>query len=179
MKNRSWSTYVVATLLLFFVSSANADEWTPASSRADKPQTAAISDDCAAYGQLIGSVSGPGDTNGQFGNYTAGDSFEFIATGSGTGTWRIVGDPDGVQTLASGGTFPGTLTYTVPVGTTLTGAGFYVDSYTGPGDTIFGTCGDGIPTVQVPVPATSFWSLLVLVMLLGLVGFVAFRRMRV
>ncbi len=179
MMEWKWSTYSVIALLLFFASSASADNWTNASSNTGSPQVAAISDACSAYGQLAGSVTGPGDTNGQFGSFTAGDSFEFTATGGGTGTWRIVGDPGGVQTLASGGTFPGTLTYVVPDGVTLTGAGFFVDTYTGPGDTIIGTCGEGIPSVQTPVPTLSFWSLLLMVTLLGLVGIAAFKRKQV
>ena len=104
---------------------------------------------CANYG-VSGIVTRPGDTGGDYGTPAAGDRFTFVATGNGTGTWRIVDDPSGVRTLTPGGVFPGSLTYTVPAGGMVTGVGFFVDTYAGNGDTITGSCTDSlIPALYV------------------------------
>lgn len=131
------------------------------------------SDFCANY-NISGQATAPGDTSGTFGTMGAGDAFTFTATGNGTGTWRIVADPNGITTYTPGGTFPGTLTYEVTAGA-VPGIGFYVDSYTGAGDTISGSCGDA---VSAPIPSLSFWSRILVVVLIGLIGFAAFQRKR-
>jgi hypothetical protein len=132
------------------------------------------SDFCNSY-NISGPVSGPGSTNGTFGDVLAGDTFTFNATGNGTGTWRIVGDGGGIITYTSGGTFPGTLSYTFPADETGIGIGFYVDTYTGNGDTISSFCGDG---EAVGVPTMTSWSQILMVALLGLLGLAAFRYAR-
>ena len=95
---------------------------------------------CASYAPFSWTVTRQGDTAGRYGTAVPGDKFTFAATGNGTGTWRIVNDESGTSTLAAGGVFPGSLTYTVPVGGTVTGMGFFVDTYAGSGDTISGSC---------------------------------------
>lgn len=182
MNYRSWSVSACVTFVLLFASIASAEEWqrsAPSNAPDNPTAVVVVSDSCANYGILEGSVTGPGSTSGQFGIFTAPDSFIFTATGSGTGTWRIVGDPGGAQTLAAGGTFPGELAYSVPEGETIEGVGFYVDTYTGEVDTITGVCVGGAPAVMpanIPVPSLSLWSKMLMVMLLGLVGFAVFRR---
>lgn len=176
MKASSWSVASLVAMLLLFTSAVNADEWGPGGSDSNDPISRPLASAFCAEYNISGQVSGPGDTNGNFGDMEEGDTFTFIATGNGTGTWRIVADPDGSQTFASGGAFPGTLTYVVPAGgLTGLGLGFYVDSYTGPGDTISGTCGDA---ESAPVPSLSFWSRILVVFIIGLIGFAAFQRKR-
>jgi len=161
-------------LLLASTLSAGPDAWSQTSTSSVRAPEY-FSTFCESYGILSGSVNAPGATNGRYGTPSPGERFTFTATGVGTGTWRIVGDSAGAQTLASGGTFPGTLTFTVPPSLPVTGVGFYVDTYTGNGDTISGTCQE---TSSVDVPALSGWSQLALVLLLGSLGFVAFRLRR-
>jgi len=129
---------------------------------------------CNSY-NISGTIEGPGSTSGNFGDVLAGDTFRFTTTGNGTGTWRIVGDPEGGITYISGGTFPGTLSYTFPADETGIGIGFYVDTYTGNGDTISGTCGDGEAS---GIPAMASWSQILMIALLGLFGLAAFRYAR-
>ena len=95
-----------------------------------------------------------------------------MATGTGTGTWRIVADAGGVTTLTAGGVFPGGLTYVVPASPIPPGVGFFVDTYVGNGDTITGTCTGPANSI----PTLSEWAQIVLVMLLGMFGFAAYRR---
>jgi len=177
MNIRPWSVYGCVAFLFLFISSANAAGWVQYSQRTAKSgsgessKVEAVSQYCIDY-SISGSVVAAGDTNGTYGPFTDEDSFTFTATGNGTGTWRIVGDPSGVQTLASGGTFPGTLTFQVPLGQTQDGVGFYVDSYTGEGDTISGTCNG----VSRAIPTLSNWSKVLMLVLLGSIGFAVFRR---
>ena len=174
---RSWSVTGFVALLLLFTSAVNAGEWGLAESEPGDPKSTILASAfCESY-NISGSATVPGDTNGTFGTMEAGDTFTFTATGNGTGTWRIVGDPSGNPTYTPGGTFPGTLIYVVPAsGQIATGMGFYVDSHTGTGDTISGTCGGA---ASAPVPSLSFWSRILVVVLIGLIGFAAFRRKRV
>jgi len=176
MKSHPWSvTGFVATLLLF-TSAVNAAEWGLAESEPGDPKSTILASAfCESY-NISGPATVPGDTSGTFGAMEAGDTFTFTATGNGTGTWRIVGSPSGDPTYTAGGTFPGTLTYVVPAGgLTTDGMGYYVDSYTGTGDTISGSCGDA---ASAPVPSLSFWSRILVVVFIGLFGFAAFQRKR-
>jgi hypothetical protein len=179
MKLQSWLSTGFAAVLLLFMSAANAAEWgqqgvhrIEQSGQTPSKSKLMASNFCSSY-NIGGEVTGPDDTSGSFGDVTAGDTFTFTATGGGTGTWRIVGDPGGSITYASGGVFPGTLTYQVTADALDVGVGFYVDTYSGEGSTISGTCGDG-PTVAVP--SMSSWSLILMVFLLGMVGFSLYRR---
>lgn len=179
MKLQSWLTTGFSAVLLLFVSAANAAEWgqqgvhrVEQSGQTPSKSKLMASDFCNSY-SISGEVTGPGDTSGNYGDVTAGDTFTFTATGGGTGTWRIVGDPGGSITYASGGVFPGTLTYQVTADALDVGVGYYVDTYTGESSTISSTCGDG-PTVGVP--SMSSWSLILMVFLLGVVGFSLYRR---
>ena len=181
MKLLSMSVTGLAALLFLFTSAVSAGEWGQEVQRPEKfepidsKNKVMASAFCTSY-SISGTVSAPGDTNGSFGTMEAGDTFTFTATGNGTGTWRIVGDPSGAPTYTSGGTFPGTLTYEVPAGgLTTDGMGFYVDSYTGAGDTISGSCGNA---ASAPIPSLSFWSRILVVVLIGLIGFAAFQRKR-
>lgn len=176
MKLLSCSVAGFVAMLLLFTSEVSAGEWGLADSGSNNPKSTILASAFCANYNISGPVSGPGDIGGSDGAMEAGDTFTFTATGNGTGTWRIVGDPSGIVTYTPGGTFPGTLTYEVPAGgQTAAGIGFYVDSYTGAGDTISASCGDA---VSAPVPSLSFWSRILVVMLIGLVGFAAFRRKR-
>jgi len=152
MKLRPWSvTGVVATLLLF-TSAVNAADWGPAESEPGDPKSTILASAFCENYNISGPATAPGDTSGNFGAMEAGDTFTFTATGNGTGTWRIVGSPEGNPTYTAGGTFPGTLTYVVPAGGLMTdGMGYYVDSYTGTGDTISGSCGGAAMVSPVPV----------------------------
>ena len=146
---RSWSVTGFVALLLLFTSAVNAADWGLTESEpGDSKSTILASEFCENY-NVSGPVTTPGSTNGSFGAMEAGDTFTFTATGNGTGTWRIVGDPSGDPTYTAGGVFPGTLTYVVPAGGQIAdGMGFYVDSYTGEGDTISGSCG-GVASAPV------------------------------
>ena len=186
MKLLSMSVTGLAALLFLFTSAVSAGEWGQEVQRPerfepiDSKSKVKASVYCANY-NISGQATAPGDTSGDFGTMEAGDTFTFTATGNGTGTWRIVGDPSGVPTYTPGGTFPGTLTYVVPAGgQTADGMGFYVDSYTGAGDTISGSCGDAVSALvpSAPVPSLSFWSRILVVVLIGLIGFAAFQRKR-
>ena len=181
MNKRLWAKTVVIALLSLSVSYVNAAGWdqqgvqkTEKSGLTNPDNKLMASDFCNSY-NVSGAVSGPGSTNGNFGDVLAGDTFTFTATGNGTGTWRIVGDPEGTITYASGGVFPRTLTYTFPADETGVGIGFYVDTYTGDGDTISGVCGDGEAT---GVPTMTSWSQILMIALLGLFGLAAFRYAR-
>ena len=172
MKLYPWSVTGFVTTFLLFTSAVSASEW---GEPGDSNSTILASDFCANY-NISGPATSPGSTSGDFGTMEAGDTFTFTATGNGTGTWRIVGGPDGNPTFASGGTFPGTLTYEVPPSGPVTdGMGFFVDTYTGEGDTISGSSGDD---VSAPVPSLSSWSRILAVVLIGLFGFAAFQRRR-
>lgn len=177
MSLRSWTVAATTMLLFLLASSANAAGWGQSLRQVEKAGStnkiqAVISNDCANY-YVTGNVTAPGNTNGDYGTWNPGDTFTFTATGNGTGSWRIVGDPSGSITYVSGGTFPGTLSLVVPGGGIGDGVGFYVDSYTGEGDTITGTCG---MAQAAPIPASSQWNRILLILLLGLVGLAAFRR---
>lgn len=176
MKLHPWSvTGFVATLLLF-TSTVNAAEWGLAESEPGDPKSTILASEFCENYNISGPATVPGDTSGNFGTMEPGDTFTFTATGNGTGTWRIVGDSDGDPTYTSGGTFPGTLTYVVPAsGQMAAGIGYYVDSYTGTGDTISGSCGDA---ASAPIPSLSFWSRILVVVFIGLFGFAAFQRKR-
>ena len=181
MKLHPWSVTGFFATLLLFTSAVNAGEWGLAQSEPDNPiSIISASAFCENY-NLTGGATGPGDTSGDFGTMEPGDTFTFTATGNGTGTWRIVGDSSGDPTYTPGGTFPGTLTYEVPAsGQVAAGIGFYVDSYTGAGDTISGSCGDSASALSpsAPIPSLSFWSRILVVVLIGLFGFAAFQRKR-
>jgi hypothetical protein len=168
---------VLATFAVLLAPAIGADTsgdgWTPVSGAIGN-SIEASSAFCRGYAPFSGIVIGPGSTNGKTGGSAPGEKFTLTATGVGIGTWRIVSDPTGATTLASGGVFPGTLTYTVPASPIPAGVGFYVDTYVGNGDTISGFCETNPPEI----PALSGWSQLALVMLLGSLGFVAFRLRR-
>ena len=176
MKIRTLSITGLTTLLLLTTTGLHADGWGQGIQKSGKAgsadnKTEAVSESCSNY-FISGQVTESGNTSGNFGSFTAGDTFTFIATGNGTGTWRVVGDPGGIITYASGGAFPGTLVYTIPAGQSADGMGFYVDSYTGEGDTITGSCGE--PSRSVPTLA--FWTRMLLVLSLGLAAIAVFRR---
>ena len=172
MRRNSLTVCGVIVLLLIVSSPLGADEWLQGGPKTN--QSATVSDACANYAPFSGPVSGPGSTLGRIDTFTAGDYFVFTATGNGTGSWRIVGEPSGTTTLASGGTFPGTLVYEYEEGVSTLGVGYFVDTYTGPDDTIFGECGFAPPNV----PTLSEWSLVLMAALLGFVGVAVFRRRR-
>ena len=183
MKLLSVSVTGLVALLFLFTSAVSAGEWGQEVQRLEKSgpidtkSKVMASEFCANY-NISGPATVPGDTSGSFGAMEAGDTFTFTATGNGTGTWRIVGEPDGTPTYTPGGTFPGTLTYVVPAGGQLPGGmGYYVDSYTGAGDTISGSCGDAL-VPSAPVPSLSFWSRILGVGLIGVIGFAALQRKR-
>ncbi len=186
MKLLSMSVTSLVALLFLFSSAVSAGEWGQEVQRPEKfepidsKSKVMASTFCTTY-SISGPVTAPGDTSGDFGAMEAGDTFTFTATGNGTGTWRIVGNPEGDLTYTPGGTFPGTLTYEVPAGgLTDGGMGYYVDSYTGTGDTISGSCGDAVSALvpSAPIPSLSFWSRILVVVLIGLIGFAAFQRKR-
>lgn len=169
--------FTAALMAFGFASNSQAvDSWSGSDRNGAKAGTSLESSDfCQSY-FISGSVTGPGSTNGSFGDTEPGDHFVFNATGNGTGSWRIVGDPEGSVTFASGGTFPGTLTFTVQeLGFLAPGVGFYVDDYTGDGDEIQGYCGD-IPN---PVPTASTWALWLLVLAVGMFGSYYTRRLKI
>ena len=109
-----------------------------------------------------------GNTSGEGGSFAAGESLTMTATlGTATGgTFRIVGDPGGVNTLAGPSSIPGTLTFVssgaLP-GSSI-GVGYFIDNaFGGTVDiTVRSFC------VPVPVPATSITTLPLLALLLGL-----------
>lgn len=178
MSIRSKSVCGLFAMSFLLMSSANATGWgqnpqrLAQSGTTSPPSKVMASQPCTSY-SINDNIDSAGDTWGFVQGFTGGDFFTFTATGNGTGTWRIVGDGGGAQTLASGGTFPGTLTFEVPTGQVQPGVGYYVDSYSGTGDTITASCGS---SPHIPIPTQSTWSLLLMVMLLGLIGFAAFRR---
>lgn len=178
MKKLTLSIAGLTTLLLLSTANLHAGGWGQGIQKSGKAgsadnKTEAVSGSCSNY-FISGQVTQANDTNGSYGSFAVGDTFTFIATGNGTGTWRVVGDPEGSITYASGGAFPGTLIYTIPAGQSADGIGmgFYVDSYTGEGDTITGSCGE--PSRSVP--ALGFWTRMLLVLSLGLAALAVFRR---
>lgn len=181
MKVRAWSKPGLLVLLLSFASAVGAGGWGQSqqglekSGSPDSKSKVMVSEFCSSY-VTSGDFNVAGATNGNYGTADAGDTFTFTATGNGTGSWRIVGDSTGDPTYVSGGTFPGTLTYVVPAGgLTAAGIGFYVDAYEGPGDSITGSCAGGPADA---VPSLSFWGQVLVFVLIGSFGLVAFRRKR-
>ena len=167
---RRWSIAILTAVPLLVASTVGAtapdNGWTR--------QFLKVSAFCANYAPFSGNVTGPGSTGGKLGAAAPGDTFMLVASGPGTGTWRIVADPAGATTLTPGGVFPGTLFYVVPAGGSTTGVGFFVDTYAGNGTTITGSCqgpANGIPTL-------SAWAQMALAMLLGIFGFAAYRLRR-
>jgi hypothetical protein len=120
-----------------------------------------------------------GNTNGDFGTLAAGESVTMTATlGTATGgTFRIVGDPSGTNTLAGPSGIPGSLTFTSN-GTlpgTSVGVGYFIDSAVG------GTVNISVTSVcggSANIPTTSQSNLLVLAALLAICGAAVLIRRR-
>lgn len=135
---------------------------------------------CATYA-LTAAVKGTdGRTNVQV---AVGDTFSFtMAPVTATSaSWRIVNDNTGspASTLVSGGTLPGTLTYTVTANSTIN-IGYYLDTLNPVDGTasIAASCRSGGATAQnaKAVPSLSEWGLLLTSAALALGTFVALRR---
>jgi len=140
------------------------------------PSSTAESSVCAQFSVLSGDyTAAPGSTNGYYGTPQPGEQFKMTFSGTGSGSFRIVGDPAGAVTLSGPAAAPGTLTYTAgssPV-PGAPGIGFYFDS------------GEGSLTLQAscrspshPAPALGARGLAVLGGLLALVGATFVRRAR-
>jgi hypothetical protein len=140
------------------------------------PSQTAASDVCLNFSTLSGDYEvGAGATNGTYGTPLPGERFTVSFSGSGTGSFRVVGDPGGTVTLSGPATAPGTLTY-IAGGSPVSGAvgvGFYFDS------------GSGTLTLQAsclgtmhPAPALGTRGFAVLSALLALAGAVSVRRSR-
>jgi len=140
------------------------------------PSQTAASDVCLNFSTLSGDYEvGAGATNGTYGTPLPGERFTVSFSGSGTGSFRVVGDPSGTVTLAGPANAPGTLTY-IAGGSAMSGAvgvGFYFDS------------GSGTLTLQAscsgtthPAPALGTRALTLLGALLALAGAVSVRRSR-
>ena len=158
-------------MVLALLSVVNAAEWEQQDRHLEQDEHGGHDVECRSYG-FEGFVLEAGDTEGAFFIAKAGERFIFTATGNGDGSWRIVGDPFGDLTYVDGGTFPGTLEYIVPEGGYAgPGIGFYVDAYTGTGDTISGTCVADLH----PVPLLPSWALWMLAGIAGL-GLMRLRK---
>jgi hypothetical protein len=140
------------------------------------PSLAATSGVCASFSTLSGDYAvGPGATNGVYGTPDPGEKFTVTFSGSGSGSFRIVGDPGGTVTLSGPANAPGTLTYIVggsPTG--APGVGFYFDSGSG-SLTLQASCLS--PTTR-PAPALGARALALLGALLALAGIGFARRSR-
>jgi hypothetical protein len=118
------------------------------------------------------------DTNGRIGTLAAGESVTMTATlGTASGgTFRIVGDPGGVNTLAGPSSIPGTLTFvsTGALPGSSIGVGYFIDTATG------GTVNINVRSscTAVQVPTTSSGALVLLVTLLSLSAAVALALRR-
>lgn len=141
------------------------------------PSATSASTPCTEISSISGDYDlGEGNyTNGIFGTPQAGERFRFTFSGAGSGSFRIVGDPGGVVTLAGPTAAPGTLVYTA--GTTFpsnaVGVGFFFDS------------GQGIVTLSAsclanarPAPALGAPALALLGGLIALAGACLARRRR-
>ena len=168
------TTIAAATLGLTFVSmtqAATGGTWRSG------PTPAAFGD-CGVLNAILaaGDIEGVGGTNGQFGSFSHGDVITVTVglAGASSASFRIVGDPSGLVTLAGPSTVPGTLTYTVtgslPSGSG--GIGYYIDSVNGQAVTVGGSCRDAPRTV----PAWTAGVGLGVSMALGLIGLAAWRR---
>ena len=132
---------------------------------------------CAQFSILSGDyTAAAGSTNGYYGTAQPGEQFTMTFSGTGTGSFRIVGNPAGTITLSGPGPAPGTLTYTEGSSPApgAQGIGFYFDS------------GEGSLTLQAscrspithPAPALGARGLALLAGLLVLVGVSFARRVR-
>lgn len=130
-------------------------------------------DVCARLPGLSASGLGVGHTNGDVGTLGAGESVTMTASlgTAASGSFRIVGDPGGVNTLAGPSAIPGTLTFTsngtLP-GTSI-GVGYFIDAANG------GTVNIAVTSscVLQPVPTTSTNTLLIIAACLALGGVTA------
>lgn len=116
-------------------------------------------------------------TNGNFGTLNAGAVVTMTTTlgTATTGTFRIVGDPGGVVTLAGPATIPSTLTYvgtgTLPAGSV--GVGYYIDTSNGTVN-ITASCAYS----SEPVPTLSTYALFATMLLLATFAVWRLRRVR-
>lgn len=121
---------------------------------------------CGQMSAISGAAAGAGATNGITGIFLPGDSVTIAATlGTATAaTFRIVGEPAGVVTLAGPAAVPGTLSYTVtgPLLPPAIGIGYYIDTANGTVN-ITASC----VNVPIQVPTTSNWALAVIALLLA------------
>ncbi len=140
------------------------------------PALTAASSACSSFSGLSGDYTiDAGSTNGEYGAPQPGEKFTLTFSGSGSGSFRVVGDPGGTVTLAGPAGAPGTLTYTAgssPAPGTV-GVGFFFDS------------GSGALTLQAscvspshPAPALGARGLALLCALLALGGAAFVRRAR-
>jgi hypothetical protein len=173
MQKRSALVSSAAILAAVTCSTALAADWVHP---ARAPSQAAASDVCVAFSNLSGDYTvSPGSTGGDYGAPQAGERFTVTFSGSGSGSFRMVGDPGGTVTLSGPTNAPGTLTY-IAGGSPVSGAvgvGFYFDS------------GSGSLTLQAsctftthPAPALGARGLALLGALLALAGMATSRRSR-
>jgi hypothetical protein len=141
------------------------DPWSRAGARASAPPSGDV---CSQLPGLSATGLLAGDTNGDFGTLAAGESVTMTATlgTAGSGSFRIVGDPGGVDTLAGPASIPGTLTFVsngaLPGGSV--GVGYFIDTAAG------GTVDIAVKSSCVPaqVPATSVSTLALIAALITL-----------
>lgn len=136
------------------------------------------SDVCLQLPALSANGLDTGDTNGDFGRLAAGESVTMTATlgTAASGTFRIVGDPVGTNTLAGPSGIPGTLTFT-STGTlpgTSVGVGWFIDAANGGTVNIAVSSSCIIPTI----PTTSTSTLLIMAVCLALGGLIVLSRRR-
>lgn len=145
-------------------------------------QPAAVSDCPVLNAQLVSSSSQPANSSnlGRSGTFTVGDRITVTATlpaGTTAAAFRIVGDPNGVVTLAGPANAPATLVYNVtgPLPAGSVGIGVFIDAVTGQSVTIQGSCVN-IPSI---IPAWSFLGAATTGGAVALIGLMAaFRRSR-
>jgi len=170
MKQRIAAISTATLLAAVTCSTAFSAEWL----RRAAPSAGAESSICANFSSISGDIEvTPGKTYGYYGTPQPGEKFTFSFSGSGTGSFRIVGDPAGSVTLAGPATAPGSLSYTAsnPLPSGTVGVGFYFDSGSG-SLSVQASCTS--PSTR-PAPAIGARGLVLLGALLALAG-IAFSR---
>ena len=117
-------------------------------------------------------------TNGRVGTFAAGESVTMTATlGTASGgTFRIVGDRGGVNTLAGPWSIPGTLTFvsTGALPGSSIGVGYFIDTATG--GAVNSNIRSSCAAAQVPTTSSSALVLLVTLLTLSAAVALALRR---
>ncbi len=146
----------------------------------NSPKAPGPPDVCLLLPALSAAGRVTGNTNGDFGTLGAGQSVTMSATlGTATsGTFRIVGDPGGVNTLAGPSGIPGTLTFTSngKLPGTSVGVGYFIDAANG--GTVNITVTSSCALSSVPIPTTSPSALLVMAACLALGGLIVLFQRR-